>query len=100
MTLISASPAPNTYIQEYFQCPVFLEPVLKAFINNLLPVFRQLPIIVSYRPLTRIGPINGVYIFGLSGITIHPRTKLRECLHPRFTGWGMVNCLTELFWFW
>ena len=92
MAFIGAGSAAHTAVHEDFQRAEFLEPFTEPVDNDLLPVFRELPVVIFGRPFPRIGEIQPfltvevlhLVLFGRIGVI--PRFEDHRDVHP-VLGW-------------
>ena len=97
VALISAGAAADTTIHENFQGTKLFQPLLQAGKDDLLPVFRKLPVIILRRPFSSVGkvqPLLAVEILDfilLGDIGIIALFKDHRNIHP-VPGWYCSSC--------
>jgi hypothetical protein len=68
----------------------FLQPFLEPFENDLLPVFRQLPVVLQRVPGAGIGKAQGFHAFGVGCVAVHPLADIHRRVHPTGAGRTMI----------
>ena len=82
MALVRAGPAADTDIHENLQRSKPLKPLSKAFHDDIVPVIRQLPVVIFHQPVSGIGHAQGFDVFTLNPVAVHPLSELGGTIHP------------------
>ncbi len=100
VALVGAGPATDADIEKDLQGTEPVEPVLHTLQDDFLPVRRQPPVLVHYRPGMGIGIADPLHPLGIGRIAIGARPEVRFDVHPPFVG-GLVAYPRQYFlWFW
>jgi hypothetical protein len=82
VAFVGAGAAAHTDVHEHFEGTEFFEPLLETFVDDLLPVFRQLPVFVETAPLAGVGQAHIFQAIGIAGIAGDPFADLGRGVHP------------------
>ena len=97
VALVGAGPATHADVHEQLEAAETLQALGHALADDALPVGRQLPVVVSGRPVPGVGQAHGLQGRGLGGIEEVARFELGLGVHPALCR-GMVIYLTDYFW--
>ena len=82
VALVGAGAASDAYIHEEPERAVPVESVLEGIEKNLFPVLGQIPVLIGYRPRSRIWIIEDFKPFGNACITVGALLEFNLIVHP------------------
>ena len=97
MTLVRTGAATHAGVHEKFQGTVFGQPFLERLVDDLFPVFRQVPVFVLGLPGVGVGHVQALHDFKLGGVTVVSRLEGGLYVHPSPFG-ERRTVGDELFW--
>jgi hypothetical protein len=89
MAFVGTGSTAHTDIHENLESPEAVEALAHSIENDLLPVFRKLPVIVQGIPGPGVGQAHVLDALGVRGITIPSVLDLQRKVHP-IPFWGHV----------
>jgi hypothetical protein len=90
VALVGTGAAAHADVHEHLEGPELLQPFPEPLENDLLPVFRQLPVVLQRVPGAGIGKAQGFDAFGVGCIAIHPLADIHRRVHPTGAGRTMT----------
>ena len=88
MAFVRACPATHAGIHKNLEGTKFFQPFTEPVHYDILPVVRQLPVIVFYPPVAGVGHAQGLDILGTGSMAEYPLPEHGRCIHPP----GLRHC--------
>ena len=91
MAFIGAGAAADANVHEDLKAPETVQPLLEPIMEDLLPVVRELPVVLEGIPRAGIGKPQRFDTLGVGRIAVHPRTDIDRGIHPVGFGHFMIQ---------